>query len=104
MDTSAIQEHMAVVGSDGEHVGVVDGVEGERIKLTRTDPEAGGQHHYIPLDWVDAVEGAIRLRVSAEEAQQSWQSEGEQGSGQESGSGDDPFAENRARSIGGEVF
>lgn len=94
-DSSAISEHMAVVGADGEHVGTVDKVEGGRIKLTRQDPEAGGQHHYIPTEWVSAVTDAVRLRVSAAEARSQWQSEGE---------ADDPYAANRERSIGGEVF
>lgn len=99
MDTSAIQEHMAVVGSDGEHVGTVDHVEGERIKLTRTDPTARGQHHYLPLSWVEAVEGAVRLNVSSQQAIQGWQSEGER-----EASDADPYAANRDRAVGGEVF
>jgi hypothetical protein len=32
-----IKEHMEVVGSDGQHVGTVDGVEDDRIKLTKSD-------------------------------------------------------------------
>jgi hypothetical protein len=52
-----VKEHMEVVGSDGGHVGVVDKVENRRIKLTRNDPAAGGEHHYIHLDTVDRVEG-----------------------------------------------
>ena len=35
MDASQIREHMEVLGSDGGHVGVVDSIEGERLKLTR---------------------------------------------------------------------
>ena len=30
-----IKEHMKVIGKDGGHVGTVDGVEGNRIKLTK---------------------------------------------------------------------
>lgn len=55
MDSSQIREHMKVVGADGRHVGTVDRVEGDRIKLTRSDPAAGGQHHYIDLDEVDGI-------------------------------------------------
>jgi hypothetical protein len=36
-DASQIREHMEVVGSDREHVGTVDLVEGQRIKLAKTD-------------------------------------------------------------------
>ncbi|MDU2926289.1 DUF2171 domain-containing protein, partial [Bradyrhizobium sp.] len=32
-----IREHMEVIGADGAHVGTVDRVEGNRIKLTRKD-------------------------------------------------------------------
>jgi rRNA processing protein Gar1 len=36
-----IREHMEVVDSTGKHVGTVDKVEGERIKLTRKDSGDG---------------------------------------------------------------
>ncbi len=55
-DASAIKDHMEIVGSDGEHVGVVDHMDGQRMKLTRTDPAAGGEHHYIHIDMVESVE------------------------------------------------
>ena len=32
-----IREHMDVIGADGVHVGTVDKVEGDRIKLTKAD-------------------------------------------------------------------
>ncbi len=51
-DASQIREQMEVVGSDGQHVGTVDRVENDKIKLTRKDPEAEGVHHLIPIDWV----------------------------------------------------
>ncbi len=48
-----IREHMEVLAQDGAHVGTVDHMDGEsRIKLTR-NASSDGQHHYIPLDWVD---------------------------------------------------
>lgn len=77
-NTGQIREDMKVTGSDGQHVGTVDKVEGNQIKLARKDPAAQGQHHYIPLDWVASVDqDAVKLNKSAREAQQSWQ--GEQG-------------------------
>lgn len=72
-DTSAIQEHMEVVGSDGQHVGTVDKVDGDRIKLTRKDPAAGGEHHYIPASLVAGVDGQVRLSQPADQVRQSWQ-------------------------------
>lgn len=56
IDASQIREHMEVVGSCGNHVGVVDHVEGDRIKLTRKD-SGDGQHHYLPLSALASVEG-----------------------------------------------
>ena len=45
-----IAQYMEVVGSDGAHVGTVDGIEGVgEIKLAKDDPDAGGQERYIPL-------------------------------------------------------
>lgn len=73
MDTSQIQEHMPVVGSDGGHVGTVDHLEGQRIKLTRTDPSAEGKHHFIHIDSIAAVEnGEVRLNRTATEAKDEW--------------------------------
>jgi len=71
----AIKEHMEVVGSDGVHVGTVDHLEGrDTVKLTKDDQEAGGEHHYIPLAWVDHVEAKVHLKQSAAEAKARWKS------------------------------
>jgi hypothetical protein len=68
-----IQEHMEVLGSDGQHVGVVDHLEGEdRIKLTKSDADADGLHHYIPVDWVDHVDAHVHLKKSSHEAKREW--------------------------------
>lgn len=70
-----IAEDMEVVGSDGEHVGTVDRVEGDNIKLTRNDPEAGGEHHFLSVDMVDSVENdTVTLNATATEAKAMWQS------------------------------
>ncbi len=61
-----IKEHMEVLGSDGQHVGTVDYLEGSSdIKLTKSDPKSGGQHHLIPLAWVDHVDQHVHLNRSA---------------------------------------
>ncbi len=62
---SAIREHMEVVGADGVHVGTVDRVEGNRIKLIKKDSGShGDHHHYIAGGLVAAIEGE-RVRLSA---------------------------------------
>lgn len=63
-----IQEDMKVVGSDGEHVGTVDKVEGDRIKLTKMD-SPNGMHNYISTEMVESVEDdTVTLSQTAEEA------------------------------------
>jgi hypothetical protein len=64
---SKIKEHMEVIGADGVHVGNVDKVEGNRIKLTKKDSGEGshkGHHHYIDGGLVAEVEGD-KVRLSA---------------------------------------
>jgi hypothetical protein len=68
---SQIREHMPVVGSDGGHVGTVDKVEGDRIKLTKQDdPDGSGQHHhFVPVSAVASVnDNEVRLSMPAERA------------------------------------
>ena len=73
VDATQIPEHAEVVGSDGAHVGTVDHVDKGEIKLTKKDPEAGGLHHYIPVDFVQSVEGGtVRLDRPAEEVKREW--------------------------------
>lgn len=64
IDAAHIREHMEVIGPDGRHIGVVDRVEGDRIKLTKSDLAAGGEHRYIGLDQVETVDDAVRLSTS----------------------------------------
>ena len=64
---SAIREHMEVIGADGVHIGTVDQVEGDRIKLTKNDSGEGhhqGHHHFIRGSLVAEIEGD-RVRLSA---------------------------------------
>jgi hypothetical protein len=71
-DFSTIREHMEVIGADGAHVGTVDKVEGDRIKLTKADSGQGGHeghHHYISRGLVADVEGdQVRLSANADVA------------------------------------
>ncbi len=67
-DHSAIKEDMTVIGADGVHIGTVDHLEGERIKLTKAD-SGDGKHHYLPAGLVAAVEGdTVRLSANAANA------------------------------------
>ncbi|KQQ42405.1 hypothetical protein ASF58_22205 [Methylobacterium sp. Leaf125] len=73
VDVSQIKEHADVVGSDGAHVGTVDHVDKGEIKLTKKDAAAGGLHHFIPVDFVQSVEGnTVRLDRPAEEVKREW--------------------------------
>ena len=84
-DLSAIKEHMEVIGADGVHVGTVDHVEGDRIKLTKADSGAQiegatgaheGHHHYISGGLVAEVEGdKVRLSANANVAVETFEEE-----------------------------
>ncbi len=62
-DHSAIKEHMKIIGADGVHVGTVDHLDGERIKMAKSD-SVDGKHHYLPAGLVATVEGDT-IRLSA---------------------------------------
>jgi hypothetical protein len=51
-----ICEHMEVVDADGQHVGIVDNVEVDRIRLTKKD-SLDGQHLFLDKGQVASVEG-----------------------------------------------
>ena len=65
-DANAIKEHMEVIGADGVHIGTVDRVEENRIKLIRADSGMGHEehHHFIPRGLVAEVEGD-KVRLTA---------------------------------------
>ena len=67
-----IKEHMEVIGADGVHVGTVDRIDGDRIKLTKKDSGEGGHeghHHFIPRGLVADIEGdQVRLSANADVA------------------------------------
>jgi hypothetical protein len=61
-----IREHMEIIGADGVHLGTVDRIEGDRIKMIRADSGVGHQdeHHFIPKGLVAEVEGD-KVRLTA---------------------------------------
>lgn len=69
-DLSQVREHMEIIGADGAHVGTVDKVEGNRIKMTKQDSGShSGHHHYISGGLVAGVEGnKVRLTANADAA------------------------------------
>ena len=78
VDVSQIQEHAEVIGADGVHVGTVDHVQGDRIKLTKKDSGAeiegatsshAGHHHFISTGLIASIEdGVVRLSATAANA------------------------------------
>ena len=78
-----VREHMMVHakggpsmnGVPGQHIGTVDHVEGDMIKLTKNDSQ-DGLHHYIPLSWVETVDGnTVHLSKDAESVMRDWKTE-----------------------------
>ena len=67
-----VKEGMEVIGADGVHIGTVDRIDGDRIKLTKKDSGQGGHeghHHYLSRGLVADVEGnQIRLSANADVA------------------------------------
>jgi len=72
MAATDISEGMEVIGADGVHVGTVDRIEGDRIKLTRADSGQGsheGHHHFLSRGLIAEVEGnLVRLSANADVA------------------------------------
>ncbi len=64
-DTRNIRHDMQVLGSDGGMIGKVDGVEGKVFKLQRAPELGGGEHHFVPLHWVERVDDHVHLNVPA---------------------------------------
>ena len=79
MDTAEIQaqikEHMEVVGTDGKHVGIVDHLDGDRVKLTHHDSQADGSHHFLPQSAIMSIGEFVTLSMTAAEAESQWTTE-----------------------------
>ncbi|QNM83821.1 DUF2171 domain-containing protein [Sphingomonas sabuli] len=69
---TGIREHMDVVGNDGEPLGKVDKVRGDRIILTKSDA-TDHRHHSIDCSMIDTIDGdQIKLDRSAEDVKSRW--------------------------------
>jgi len=66
-----IKPHMEVVGNDGEHVGIVDCVEGPELKLDPADSK-DGLHHFIALGHVEYVDDRVHLNRTSTRAMAEW--------------------------------
>jgi len=82
---SKVDEHQEVVGSDGEHVGTVDKVRGDRVILTKNDGDAGGRHHSFPSSWLQSVDERVTLSRTAADAKAAWKDEERSGQDGERG-------------------
>jgi hypothetical protein len=51
-----ICEHMEVVDADGQHVGIVEKIDGDRIRMTKKDA-LDPQHLFLDRSQVAGVEG-----------------------------------------------
>ena len=71
---AGIKEHMSVVASCGKTVGKVDHLEGGALKLTKND-SPDGQHHFIPLSWIERVDSHVHLKKNSKETEQGWKSD-----------------------------
>lgn len=72
LGVTGIKERMEVYASCGKKVGVVDHVEGNAIKLTKSD-SPDGQHHFIPTAWVGRVhENHVHLIKNSVETESGW--------------------------------
>ena len=51
---------MDVFAADGENIGKVDHMQDGRIKLAKNS-SPDGQHHFIPLNWIDHIDQHVHL-------------------------------------------
>ncbi|ACB93829.1 DUF2382 domain-containing protein [Beijerinckia indica] len=66
-----IHDHMNVMASDGQLIGVVDHLEGDRIMLTSSD-SPDHLEHFIPLAWVKTIGADVELDKPANMVKASW--------------------------------
>lgn len=61
----SIREHAEVVDESGQHIGTVDKVRGEKVIMTKNDPEAHGVHRSFTCSLLERVEdGKVYLSGS----------------------------------------
>ncbi len=61
-----IKEHMEIANSEGVHVGTVDEVVDDKIKLTKSD-SMDDMHHFLMIDDIEEIaENRIVLKKTAQ--------------------------------------
>lgn len=76
MHVNQIREGLKVVGSDRGHVGTVDALAGQLLKLKKSGPASGGTHYYLDIGLIADIEGdTVQLLVTADDAKQRWSEE-----------------------------
>ncbi len=71
-NTGTVMAHMDVIASDGTKIGTVDHMDGaDKIKLAKnTSPD--GEHHYVPMAWVDHIDQHVHLKRTTAEVKAAW--------------------------------
>lgn len=70
MNAEQIKPHTPVVCSNNGQFAVVDHMEGQdMIKLAK---DQSGEHHYIPLSWVTAVDDKVHIDRPGDQAMREW--------------------------------
>ena len=72
INPAKIQKHMNVVSVENEPLGMVDHILGSNLKLAR---DVVGQHHFVPLTWIDHIDDKIHLALRADDVQRMWAGE-----------------------------
>ncbi len=71
-NVGTVMAHMDVIASDGTKVGTVDHMDGaDTIKLAKTT-SPDGEHHYIPMAWVDHIDQHVHLKRTTAEVKAAW--------------------------------
>jgi len=66
-----IRPHMQVVGNDGELIGMVDRIDGDELRLTKSSAP-DGKHHFLPLENVEFVDDRVHLNRTSNRAMAEW--------------------------------
>lgn len=73
IDLSKVHKGMKVTTSDGQQLGTVKQLLGQVMFLEGVEHAAGPGDVSLPLAWIIAVDGGVRLSKSREQVEQEWQ-------------------------------
>lgn len=72
LNPAKIEKHMPVVSSHREALGFVDHVADGNLELARDEV---GQHHFVPMRWIDHIDSQVHLSRTAEDVRRLWAGE-----------------------------